>query len=796
MGLRHVVEVYSSPGLRFDCGMIERISRRLSLKLFSFSALIGLLGNRAVKAQSETPKMDRLDRWDRTHDRVWIGGDFWANPMEDWRIRDGWAECGVDAADRSLHSLTHQITNPDGRFVMSVNVGRRQSVKKDGGAGFRIGVKSDLNEVKSNVFAGKGVDAGLVGDQLFIGRKTEPLAIPVTDEVVVLELSGVGDESDVSLTLIARSSDGTEVLGKLKARVKAEEVIGNVALVSQYKGGSKRIRGTGGYRFLEWQAGGDAFSINPEQAFGPILWSMYSLSDSRSEEGFIMKLSALLGPMGTSDQQEVDLEIMRDEAWQAVGSESMDPAAWVATWRVPNWDEKVDTPFRLTYRERLTDGSEVPMVWAGRIRQNPVGRPVRVGGLTCQKDYAFPYEPVAKNLVNLDPDLLFFSGDQLYENHGGYGIIRDEEGPAILNYLRKFYMHGWAFGDAMRDRPTICVTDDHDVFHGNIWGEGGEAFDTETPGNSKAGYKQPPGMVNVVHTTHASHHPDFYDPTPMKRDISVYYGDMVYGGVSFAILGDRQWKSGPERVDTGTGRADHVYDPEWDTQALDADGLELLGERQEAFLDAWGDDWRGHTMKVLLSQTLFVNAATHHGKFDGYTKADLDSGGWPQTARNRAVELLRKSKALHINGDQHLSTMTQYGVNQQRDANWSFCTPAIAAGYPRWWRPDEIESMPHENRPSHGLPNTGEYFDGFGNPVYVYAVGNPEVGTEEHRYDLAHQKASGFGLVTIDTEKKTYLCECFRFLIDATDGNPENQFPGWPVVIQMEENGGENQLEA
>ncbi|MCB1088627.1 MAG: twin-arginine translocation pathway signal, partial [Verrucomicrobiae bacterium] len=133
------------------------------------------------------------------------------------------------------------------------------------------------------------------------------------------------------------------------------------------------------------------------------------------------------------------------------------------------------------------------------------------------------------------------------------------------------------------------------------------------------------------------------------------------------------------------------------------------------------------------------------------------------------------------------------GVGKQRDSNWSFCTPAIAAGYPRWWRPDEL-GMPHENRPKHGLGDTGEFLDGLGNKVYVYAVGNPEVGTEKNRYEKAHQKGSGFGLVTIDTEKKTYLIESFRFKIDATDGNPANQFPGWPVTLQQAENRGENQV--
>ena len=102
--------------------------------------------------------------------------------------------------------------------------------------------------------------------------------------------------------------------------------------------------------------------------------------------------------------------------------------------------------------------------------------------------------------------------------------------------------------------------------------------------------------------------------------------------------------------------------------------------------------------------------------------------------------------------------------------------------------------MEHANRPEHGNEHTGEYIDGFGNRVYVYAVGNPEVASRKNRYERAHQKGSGFGFVTIDTEKKTYLVEAFRFLVDPADGKPENQFPGWPVEIHQQENRGENRL--
>ena len=226
---------------------------------------------------------------------------------------------------------------------------------------------------------------------------------------------------------------------------------------------------------------------------------------------------------------------------------------------------------------------------------------------------------------------------------------------------------------------------------------------------------------------------------------------------------------------------------------MDKTGLVLLGKRQEQFLEEWGNDWRGHNMKVLLSQTVFAAVATHHGGYDGYLKADLDSGGWPQTARNTAIRILRDSMALHINGDQHLTSLVQYGVETQRDSNWSFCTPAIAAGYPRWWRPDDID-MDHQNRPKHNLPNTGEYLDGFGNRAYVYATGNPEVGIKRPRYERAHQKGSGFGFVVIDTKAKTYEIHAYRFDVDPLDGDPANEFPGWPVTIHQEENKGKNRL--
>ncbi|QDT60703.1 PhoD-like phosphatase [Stieleria bergensis] len=773
--------------------MSNSVPRRSALKALGASgALMGLSENAAAN-QADTSVRDSLEpvvHWSDTHDRIWLAGNCWANPMEDWMIRDGAAECLTTGGDRNIHLITHQLTDPGKSFETSVVVSRVAVAGKDDGVGFKVGVKSDINDHRANVFAKSGVKAGLINGKLTINRKSKAIEGAADPQSVRLKLSGRPSGDSVELTLTATSSEG-QALGSLTTTVTPEAVTGNIAVVNNFDPQLKKGKGAR-YRFSDWAVAGDAFTVDQERAFGPILWTMYSLSDSRGDDGFVMKLSALTGPLGEQDSDQVELQVQRGGQWQSLGNATLDRDAWTCTFRIPNWDASADVPYRVLYKETHPSGKETESQWSGTVKANPTGRPLRFGALTCQNDYAFPYQPVADNVIKLDPDILYFSGDQLYEGHGGYGLIRRPADLAILNYLRKYYQFGWSFRHAMKDRPTICLPDDHDVFQGNIWGEGGAPMDVLNGGaSSNGGYIEPAKMVNVVHLTNCAHHPDFYDPTPCKQDISVYYGDMVYGGVSFAIIADRQWKSGPQRVDTGSGRADHLKDPDIDPLRLDKPGLVLLGERQKEFLEKWADDWRGASMKVLLSQTVFAGVATHHGSYNNYLVADLDCGGWPQTERNAAIELAGKAMPLHINGDQHLTSLAQYGVDEQRDGFWSFCTPAIAAGYPRWWRADEV-GMEHTNRPKHGMPHTGEYEDGLGNKVYVYAVGNPEVASKKNRYERAHQKASGFGLVEIDPKAKTYNIHSFRFLIDATDGNPENEFPGWPVLLHQRENGGDN----
>jgi alkaline phosphatase D len=38
----------------------------------------------------------------------------------------------------------------------------------------------------------------------------------------------------------------------------------------------------------------------------------------------------------------------------------------------------------------------------------------------------------------------------------------------VLDFLRKWYPFGWSFRDILGNTPSVCQTDDHDMYQGNI----------------------------------------------------------------------------------------------------------------------------------------------------------------------------------------------------------------------------------------------------------------------------------------------------------------------------------------
>jgi hypothetical protein len=649
-----------------------------------------------------------------------------------------------------------------------------------GTAGLRLGIRDEIDDHRAAALRGKGLDVGVDtrARSLFIGKNSGgalPESGPLNDWT--LTITGKPSGTRIALKLTAVDSEGNRQTS-IDAQLPADRVQGLVALVNNHSTNDKPA-----FWFANWKLNGDGITAHNDRAWGPILWAMHTMHHTYTDEGTVLKLTAQMAPIGEG------IATLSFDGRDALFKAEVDPLACTATFRIPNWDAKR----KARYTVRFDSNN-----YTGAIRAEPSGRPLIVAGFTGNQDYLFPNNAVVRNVNAQDPDVLFFSGDQIYEGVGGYGIVRAPTDTATeatirratLNYLRKWYLLGWAFGDLMRDRPTVCLPDDHDVYQGNIWGEGG-LNPHGMSNHSKGGFAEHPTFVNAVIRTQCAHHPDMPDPKPMKQGINVLFGPMLYGRVSFAIIADRYFKSGPEdKVNTWEGRPDHVKDTKYDVTSLDKPGLQLLGERQEKFLEGWASDWRGADFKCLLSQTIFCNLANYHGGNRTFIFADLDSNGWPQSARNNALRIMRKGYAFHYAGDQHLPSITQNGIDTWGDAGFAFCVPSIAAGYPRSWLPD-MEGRPVQNRPDGGLPNTGEYRDGLGNHVTVYGIGNPADKNRRGRENTAHDKSSGHGIVRFDPATLTIAMECYRVQIDPKKAQPGDQFPGWPKTIKLSDNRGQ-----
>ncbi|WP_341228414.1 alkaline phosphatase D family protein [uncultured Arcticibacterium sp.] len=708
-------------------------------------------------------------------DRVWLGKEFWSIPLEDWSVRDGKVVFDGSFNGSRTHFLTKKLSKDDGSFLVKAKCGVLKIESENASVGFSLGIldrQTDKESTVSNCYFGEGIELGVALNKvLFIGSRKYQIDGEFNFDDFEIIVSGETNKGQTSIKLEVLDKEGKKY--SLIENV-SENLEGLICLHHQLSGSS--------FWWDQLYISGQKI-VNEKEEVGPVVWCMYTLSEGD------LKLTAQLMPIGQTDSQNVHLEIFRNNQWQRIGTSKVDVRAFIARFSINEWGFQEDINYRVLYK---IDG--INEEYTGTIRREPTNGKLILGALTCQNDMGFPYRPLVENLENKNPDMLYFSGDQIYEGNGGYPIKRFPEDKAILSYLGKWFMFGLAFGNIMKDRPTICTPDDHDVFQGNLWGEGGEHVSLEewaARKDARGGYVQSTLMVNVVHLTQCSHLPNPIVKEMLPSGISTWFTGLKYGRISFAIVSDRLFKSGPEMIRKGVGRIDHVRF-KLEKDEVESDELSLMGNLQTAFMEDWIVDWDNADMKVMLSQTIFANVATHHGPKQKFLQGDMDSGGWPKRQRDEILRIMRKAEVFHINGDQHLPFIVKYGIERPKDGGWAFCTPAIATGYPRWSKPDQV-NIPHIERPIHNLANTGLYKDVFGNENFVFAVGNPaeEFDFELNRYRKANLKASGFGLVTFSNVKREIKMEAFRFLASSTE---EKTYPGWPLTIHQSENDGRQAL--
>lgn len=496
-----------------------------------------------------------------------------------------------------------------------------------------------------------------------------------------------------------------------------------------------------------------------------LLWTQYCLANKT------LKLSAhtTADPVkpkpatATLYFKDSAADINDSQGWKQSMEVAVDSLTAMAEFRVPNWDTTTAKSYRV-----VCGGTEL----TGTIRPEPTdGGTFNLMGVACINDKWFPYSEAIEQMIQQDPDLVFFAGDQIYEsNAGGEVASADEEADvpeAMANYLAKWRKFGLTFKDLLKDRPSVMITDDHDVYANDLWGDGGRRM---TGDRTDGGYPMHPKWVNAVERTQTWHIPDPANAGPWGDGINAYFTGFDYGGVSFAVLEDRKFKSPPSRVITEAIRdprnnkpnrnLEVIMDPAFDARKLDRADLQLLGTAQESFVTAWAKDVaKRKRLAVVFSQSPFCNI----GNYD-VTYGDMDANGWPQTARNRALKAIAPSQAVMISGDIHYGTLHQHGIDQWGDGPWGYSLPAFSSKPNRTWKP----AVAAQGREIAGIEGSGNHHDRFGNKISVAGLA---------------ERLNGYGILRFDKDQHTITVELHT--MDGDRKPSQQSVPGWPLTIEV-----------
>jgi len=499
-------------------------------------------------------------------------------------------------------------------------------------------------------------------------------------------------------------------------------------------------------------------AIATETDFPKILWVQYGLANHTLK----LAVHTDADPLKPTEASAT-LQFKNGDTWKSVSAVRIDPVTTVAEFRIEHWNTSQSRAYRVLCGSSELEG----IIQADPIKQNVL----KLMAISCVNDKKFPYRKTVEQMVSQNPDIVFFAGDQLYQtNSGGETLEAETEEevlPAMASYLKKWRKFGLTFRDLLKDRPSIIITDDHDVFARDLWGNGGKRM---TGDRTMGGYLHPT-WVNAVERIQMFCLPDPAIPGPWGDGIYAYFTSLEYGGVSFAILEDRKFKSPPtdilkKAIDNPNSNKPNttlevIMDPTFDTSTLDAPGLNLLGEAQENFVSTWADKVsKTDRLAAVLHQSPLVNVGNYQRTF-----GDMDSNGWPPTARNNALRALTPAKSIMISGDLHYGTILQNGVDAWGDGPWSYSLPPFGSSQGRVW--DPIEAPQGGAIP--GISGTGNYHDRFGNKLTVLAKADGIVG---------------YGMILFDKDAGEIELQ-FHPMDPRTREPIDIDVPGWPHRLKL-----------
>lgn len=788
---------FSAGGPGLDSGWLLRVGL---LGWFLFVLTLGPVGAGQFRPD-----------WPKSLSRPWVGPDFYAQRLEDWRLNRGAVECLGATANRYLYLLTGEVTPGSGFLKISVRVSVPELPARARARNFvalRLGIKSPGGDFREAAVSGQGLEAGVTTDGLlFVGElesvsseeKQEQLKRALRKGLALrLNLETTGSQSSVRLAVVEPETG--KILDELEeTHLAGDRLSGGLALVSSLP----EVRPGAGEAVSRWRdldLSGDLLENRPERALGPVGFTLYTLSRDK------LTLTAQLVPGCLISEARAVLEIREDGLWVQVAAAPVELVSWLARFSVAGWDSSRDHEFRVRL-EGQEAGSEFAHNPIGIIRKEPRGRDRLVMAvLGNHQEEGYPHNGLVSALKKQDPDLLFFAGNQVFGRPTSFWREKFTVEAARREYLRQWLLFGWAFSGLLRDRPAVVMPDARDFFQAKLWGENGrlvkeEDYPDPAAAQDSGGFLMPAEFIDLVLATQISHLPEIEGRPSTDED--PYFREIRYGGLSLAVACDRVFKSAPAPLlPEARVRNGWAWNSEFDLKKqANIKQARLLGPAQLKLLRKWAEDWSdGVWMKALLSQSLWVSLLTlPEGRLgdealwqlqplkpgdyppDDRPVADFMSGGWPKPARDEAIGILRQALAPHLAGSGGPPAALRYGLGKPGDAVWAFLPPPIVAGPAVRWMPRPAARSLVKKAPE----ASGDFEDAFGNKFNLETVTNPFEGGVER----PGRGSSGYGLVIFDRNER-------RVMLDAQvrpENSPEAQYqsyPGWPVSFSQLENDG------
>lgn len=365
--------------------------------------------------------------WSPDLSQKWIGRHFWQNSYRDWQQANGRVEVTHPGGNRSAVTTTYAI-DATKDFTLTMRMGQSQDAQPDktGWGGFKLGLQGNrihTDNWKNQMIHCIGTPAGITADgRLFIDQVTEdaPRLKQWTDLTLRLTAHVSGDQSQLTLT----AESGSEI-HVISLSLPQKTISGMFALTShngttgtdgRFDDGKRNDAGSLSHWFDELAGSGPGVVQTPERQFGPIAFNQFLTSSGT------LRVNAQLAPYDETYVEALTLEIAEGESWKPIATARYDEPSSTALFLVPNWNIQQDVRYRISWVGTGFDGKSYTQHYEGTIPAQPLERDVVLGSFNCMHWTGFPYADSVSQMLKIQPDILAFTGDQLYEGAGGYTV--------------------------------------------------------------------------------------------------------------------------------------------------------------------------------------------------------------------------------------------------------------------------------------------------------------------------------------------------------------------------------------